>query len=106
MTNLLKQQMFQSFKLALQNAVTEWGDWEIEHSDYGIHVNRVYYPRGKPVTFSASITCAIFEGVLHNLEGSGWETRQLTKAQINQLAEIERIYADAGLYNDLLENRN
>ena len=87
------------------NGVSKWGDWKIEHSDDGIHVSREYYPRSKTVTFSASITCAINEGELHNLESSSWETRKLTNAQINQLAEIECIYADAGLYNDLLENR-
>ena len=85
------------------NGVLKWGGWEIEHGDDGIHVDRDYYPRSRPVTFSASITCAINEGELTNFDSM--ERRQLTQAQINQLAYVECIYADAGLENSLIENR-
>ena len=85
------------------NGILNWGEWKIEHGDDGIHVDRDYYPRSRPVTFSASITCAIHEGELTNFDTM--DTRQLTQSQINQLAYVECIYADAGLENDLLENR-
>ena len=80
-----------------------WGDWRIEHGDDGILVSRDYYPRSRPMTFSASISCAIGEEELTCFDTM--DTRQLTQAQTNQLAYIECIYADANLYDDLLENR-
>lgn len=85
------------------NGILKWGDWTIEHGNDGIHVSRDFYPRSRPLTFMASISCAISEGELTCFDTM--DTRQLTQAQINQLAYVECIYADANLYNDLLENR-
>lgn len=94
----------------IANDSVAWRGWEIEHSDDGIFVNREF-DRGcfldenslRSDTFSASLTCAMHEGEL-------WcyitcETHPLSQTLMNQLNTIYETYATAGLYDDLLENR-
>ena len=91
------------------NAVT-WRDWEIEHSDDGLLVSREF-ARGSFIgsdTFSASLTCAMGEGELTCYDTSGHKygmTTNLSQTLKTQLDTIYDAYASAGLYDDLLENR-